>query len=77
MVELTLPDPMEYLDRLSSFPYVKETSLHGSQIHVLLSHEKYVTQLGQDCGYIPERITPSLEDVFIHIARFRKEGGNS
>ena len=75
MVELTPLDPINQLSRLSSLPYVKETSLHGSQLHVLLEHEEYLAQLGRDSGLIPERITPSLEDVFIHIARQRKEGG--
>jgi ABC-2 type transport system ATP-binding protein len=56
---------------------VKETSLHGSQIHVLLALEEYINQLARDCGYTPEHIAPSLEDVFIHIARLRKEGGVS
>ena len=73
MVELTLPDPMSHLDQLSSLPYVQETSLHGAQIHVLLQHEEDIYQLNRDSGYLPERITPSLEDVFIHIARQRKE----
>lgn len=77
MVELTPPDPINYLDQLSSLPYVKETSLHGSQIHVLLVHEEYMSQLARDCGHTPEPIAPSLEDVFIHIARLRKEGGVS
>ena len=77
MVELTPPDPINDLDRLTSLPYVKETSLHGSQLHVLLEHEEYLAQLGRDSGLAPERITPSLEDVFIHIARLKKEGGIS
>ncbi|HPF19807.1 MAG TPA: ABC transporter ATP-binding protein [Syntrophomonas sp.] len=75
MVSLTVPEPMDHLDKLSSLPYVQEASLHGSHLHVLLAQEEDIALLRQNCGYVPEQITPSLEDVFIHIARQRKEGG--
>ncbi|HWQ76685.1 MAG TPA: ABC transporter ATP-binding protein [Syntrophomonas sp.] len=75
MAELTLPDPISHLNRLSALPYVKEASLHGAQIHVLLQDQASLEQLATDCGSTPQPIIPSLEDVFVHIARQGKQGG--
>ena len=75
MVELELAHPMEHLDRLAALPYVKECSLHGALLHLLLLDEEALARLAQDAGGNPVRITPSLEDVFIHLAKNRKREG--
>lgn len=69
LVELELPSPMEWLPRLESQAWVKETSLHGSFIHILLPDETALVPLQALTDKQPRVITPSLEDVFINLAR--------
>jgi ABC-2 type transport system ATP-binding protein len=45
MVELELPSPLEWLPRIEAHTGVKEASLHGSLIHVLLADESALTSL--------------------------------
>jgi len=75
MAELELPSPMEWLPRLEALPWVKEASIHGSLLHVLLADENAVYALRELTGQQPRMITPSLEDVFINLAR--KEVGSA
>ncbi len=75
LVELTCPDPVNQIEQLASLPYVLGTSLHGAKIHLLLKSGESFDQLANDSGFIPEHITPSLEDVFVHIARQSKKEG--
>ena len=69
MVEIELPSPMEWLARLESQTWVKEASLHGSVIHILLPDETALRSLEALTDKRPRRITPSLEDVFINLAK--------
>jgi len=69
MVELELPSPMEWLPQLESQAWVKEASLHGSVIHILLPDEAALNALETLTDKRPRRITPSLEDVFINLAK--------
>ncbi|MGI5911081.1 MAG: ATP-binding cassette domain-containing protein [Syntrophomonadaceae bacterium] len=69
MVELELPSPMEWLPRLEASTWVKEASIHGSLLHVLLPDENAIYALKELTGQQPRVITPSLEDVFINLAR--------
>ncbi|GAB6181172.1 ABC transporter ATP-binding protein [Desulfotomaculum defluvii] len=74
MVEVVDENPMDKLQDLEGLPYVKECSVHGSLLHVLLQGEEYIPQLqGQTSGVV-RRITPSLEDVFIALSSQRKGG---
>ncbi|MEA1961718.1 MAG: ABC transporter ATP-binding protein [Bacillota bacterium] len=75
LVELELSDPMDHLDRISALPYVKECSLHGALLHILLSDFSNINLLEQEVGRTPIPIAPSLEDVFIQLAKANKGGG--
>lgn len=69
LVEIELPDAMERIGDLEKLPYVKECNLHGALLHVLLRDAEDVAALRDVAGVEPQRITPSLEDVFITLAR--------
>ncbi len=69
LVELELPSPMDWLPRLESQSWVRETSLHGSVLHLLLADETALPFLEALTETRPRRITPSLEDVFINLEK--------
>ncbi|MDX9871737.1 MAG: ABC transporter ATP-binding protein [Clostridia bacterium] len=75
LCELALPDAMDKIADIEKLPYVKECSMHGSLLHVLLEGEEDMPRLGEFTGGAPRRITPSLEDVFITLARQKKKAG--
>ena len=73
MVELEIPEAVERISSIESLPYVKECNLHGPLLHVLLESKDYVGELAGCTGAEPREITPSLEDVFIALAKKRGE----
>jgi ABC-2 type transport system ATP-binding protein len=74
MVELELPHPMEHLKRIESLPYVRECSMYGAFIHVLLRQPSDLAALQDFTGVPPHPIMPTLEDVFITLAKKGKKG---
>ncbi len=74
LVELAIPRAMERIGTLEKLSYVKECTIHGSLLHVLLTGEKHVKDLHEFCGIEPSPIVPSLEDVFIALAEHQKSG---
>lgn len=77
LVELEVPDPVERMRELEQLECVKECSLHGRLLHVLLVGEEYLGMFSRFTGGRVNRITPSLDDVFVALARRRRreEGG--
>lgn len=73
MVEVDLPDAMDKMSVLESLPYVKECSLHGPLLHVLLHSKHDVAALNKYTGTNARVITPSLEDVFIALAKSKRK----
>lgn len=69
LVELTIPRALHRIDEVDSLPYVKECSVHGPILHVLLADEAAIERLCFDTGGEAVQITPSLEDVFITLAK--------
>lgn len=69
LVQVRTPNAMEHLAAVESLPYVKECSIHGASLHVLLENESYTATLNKAINIEVEPITPSLEDVFIALAR--------
>lgn len=69
LVELELPGAIEKISALENLPYVKECSLHGPLLHVLLESPNDIDDLTELVGVKPRPITPSLEDVFIALAK--------
>lgn len=74
MVELELPHPMEHIKAIESLPYVRECSIYGAFIHVLLSQESDLAALQDFAGVTPRLIMPTLEDVFITLAKKKEKG---
>ncbi|MDF9406896.1 ABC transporter ATP-binding protein [Pelotomaculum isophthalicicum JI] len=73
MVEVDLPDAMDRMKDLESLPFVKECSIHGPLLHVLLDSEKNVAAFDRYTGVKARVITPSLEDVFITLAKLKRK----
>jgi ABC-2 type transport system ATP-binding protein len=73
MVELELPHPMEQLESLERLSYVRECSMYGAFIHVLLNEKSYIPDLQNYTNVQPRPITPTLEDVFIALARKKEK----
>jgi ABC-2 type transport system ATP-binding protein len=74
MVELELLHPMEHLKNIETQPYVRECSMYGAFIHVLLSSPSDLAALQDFTGVTPRLIMPTLEDVFITLAKKGKKG---
>lgn len=72
MVELELPEPVSQLERLKALPYVKECSLHGLMLHVLIRDASDQAALENYVGMQVQPIIPSLEDVFLALAKTRE-----
>ena len=72
LVELDLPGAMERIAEIESLPYVKECSIHGPLLHVLLEAESRLEELNRHTGAQARIIKPSLEDVFISLARQKR-----
>lgn len=75
LLELELANPMDMISNLESLPYVTDCNIYGSLIHVLVKQEDNIEDLRKYTGTDPRVITPSLEDVFITLARFKGETG--
>lgn len=69
LVELEMPGAMERMEDIDALPYVRECTLHGPLLHVLLDRESDTAPLREATGAELRHITPSLEDVFIALAR--------
>ncbi|MFZ5590817.1 MAG: ABC transporter ATP-binding protein [Bacillota bacterium] len=68
LVELKLPDHMERQAEIAALPFVRECSIHGPLLHVLLESAQDLPRLARYSGSTPRPITPSLEDIFVHLA---------
>jgi ABC-2 type transport system ATP-binding protein len=73
VLEVSAPRANEALESLAAEPWVLETSVFGTRVHVVVADAddgaQRVQELLQRAGNVPaavERILPSLEDVFIH-----------
>jgi len=69
LVEAELPGAMDRIPDLEALPYVRECSVHGALLHILLDGEGSVRKLEAFAGVSARPITPSLEDVFIYLAK--------
>lgn len=72
MVELDLPGAMDRAGDIVKLPYVKECSIHGRLLHTLLESETNVEALDRYTGGKSRIIKPSLEDVFVSLAKKKK-----
>jgi ABC-2 type transport system ATP-binding protein len=73
ILEVSVPRLAEALETLSGHPLVREVSVFGTRLHVVVDDPREgaqkVAAILEEAGNTParaERIVPSLEDVFIH-----------
>lgn len=69
LVEVAHPNALYAIDDIARLPYVKECSNRGPLLHVLLESEDAIEALNGYTGVKAKVIKPSLEDVFISLAR--------
>lgn len=69
MAEIELPDAMNRISELEGLPYVRDCSIHGAVVHVLLDSGDHLRDLESHTGATARMITPSLEDVFISLSK--------
>jgi len=74
MAELALPDPLQQIKAIENLPFVQEASVYGSFIHVLLKNSDDMNLLAESTGTTPKPISPTLEDVFIALAKKTNRG---
>jgi ABC-2 type transport system ATP-binding protein len=84
IVELMCDRPQEVMDLVELLPGVRHAALFGRGLHLVVEDAEMAIPLisenlkasGHGSSY-PEKITPSLEDVFVSLieARDRQEGG--
>ncbi|MCL5058986.1 MAG: ABC transporter ATP-binding protein [Actinobacteria bacterium] len=72
MVEMEIPGALNGIQYLEGLPYVRECSVHGSMVHALLDACEHIPDLERAAGVRASEITPSLEDVFIALARLNR-----
>ncbi|MDO7786718.1 ABC transporter ATP-binding protein [Desulforamulus aquiferis] len=75
MVELNVDEPVERINEIEALPYVRECSIHGPLLHVLLEADESIPLLEAQTGSKAKRIVPSLEDVFITLSRQKRGEG--
>lgn len=68
LVEIDLPGAMNLISGIEKLPYVRECSIHGPLLHVLLESESHAGALELNTGAKAKIIKPSLEDVFVYLA---------
>ena len=69
MVEIDLPKGMQRIEEIEELAYVKECTIHGSLLHVLLVDQESLPRLQDALRCEAQIITPSLEDVFVTLAK--------
>lgn len=69
LAEVVHPNALYIIDDIEKLPYVKECSNHGPVLHVLLESESAIQALEQYTGVEAKIIRPSLEDVFVSLAK--------
>lgn len=69
LLELTLPDPLRLIGDLLDLPFVKDCSIHGASLHVVVKDHASIEQLAAYTGVQPQLIVPTLDDVFIALAK--------
>ncbi len=77
-VELTCPQPAVALQRLRATPGVRDATLFGDALHLLVESGTRAETLAQATGHphaaVSQReITPTLEDVFVTLSRSEAE----
>lgn len=75
LVELEYPDAMSKIQEIEKIPYVKECTIHGSLLHILLDSESCLEPFNELMNAEAKEIKPSLEDIFIYLSKMKKKAG--
>lgn len=73
MVEIDLPDGMSRINDIEKLSYVKECTIHGALLHIILADHASIEKLAAAMDCMVREITPSLEDVFIALAKQQRD----
>lgn len=77
LVELSLPDAIDQINKIERLSYVKECNIHGAFLHVVVENKSCVGALESFSGGHAKIITPSLEDVFLALSKQHKKEGDA
>ena len=69
-------DTIELLGVARAQPYVRDATIFGDQLHVVVTNDVTAERIATDFGVAPrdvEQIEPSLEDVFVALTRARHQ----
>ncbi len=69
LVEVELPEPLLYAEKFLRLPYVKDCFLHGALLHVLVANDEGLREFSQETNKPFKIIKPTLDDVFITLAK--------
>lgn len=69
MVEVELPDGMQRIKEIEKLPFVNECTMHGALLHILLPDQHSIGILQETLQNEVRVIIPSLEDVFVALAK--------
>ncbi|HWP98403.1 MAG TPA: ABC transporter ATP-binding protein [Syntrophomonadaceae bacterium] len=75
LLEVLVENPLALMDEIHAWPFVGDVNLHGRFLHILVHKESDQELIKQRLGVDPERIVPTLEDVFITLARKEEKVG--
>lgn len=69
MVEAEYPFALQRTGEIEQLPFVRDCTIHGSLLHILLEKEEDIPKLVAFLKSPVRIITPSLEDVFVTLSR--------
>lgn len=73
LLEMEFSDPLSQYSFIQSLPYVKECSVYGLRLHVLVENLGLADLLEKATGVRPLPIIPSLDDIFVALARKKEQ----
>lgn len=75
LLEVLVDNPLGIMDKIRSWPFVRDVNLHGRLLHVLVGNSDDRELLRERLGVDSQPIVPTLEDVFITLARREERMG--
>ncbi|NQU95079.1 MAG: ABC transporter ATP-binding protein [Candidatus Omnitrophica bacterium] len=74
ILDISVPDPESWIDRINALPEIEETAIFGVRIHTVCEDERSAIRAVENLlkqkgarGYSVRKIKPSLEDVFVSL----------
>jgi len=83
VLEVSVPNPEEWIERLAQSDVIKETALFGTVLHAIAEDTRHAAVFLRDLfdkekikDYTIQKIQPSLEDVFVSLIEAYDKVGN-